>query len=101
MKCTIHGAARALLFSASALAVAMAGTALPRAAQAATNFLVMMDVSNSMWGQIESRPKIDIARDALEGILAEVGGQTELALIAWSRPLRPSKAVWRRTTTSC
>ncbi|MEJ1996042.1 MAG: VWA domain-containing protein [Limibacillus sp.] len=83
MKCTIRGAARALLFSASALAVATAGTALPRAAQAATNFLVMMDVSNSMWGQIESRPKIDIAREALEGILAEVGGETELALMAY------------------
>ena len=83
MKSTLRGAARALLLSATGLALTGGGALLAGPAQAATNFLVMMDVSNSMWGQIENRPKIDIAREALEGILAEVGGETQLALMAY------------------
>jgi hypothetical protein len=75
MKNAIRGGLAAVLFGIAAL---------PSGAQAATNnFLVVMDVSNSMWGQIGGRPKIDIARDAFNSILDELDEKTSVGLMAY------------------
>lgn len=45
--------------------------------------MIVMDASGSMWGQIEGRTKIEIARETLAGMLAGVPGDLELGLIAY------------------
>jgi len=44
------------------LAVAAIAAAVPGAAKAKTNLLFILDASNSMWGQVEGKPKIESAQ---------------------------------------
>ena len=44
---------------------------------------VIVDVSNSMWGQIGGRPKIDLAREALRGALADLPADVAVGLRAY------------------
>lgn len=58
----------------------------PLAAQetpSAGKTIVILDASGSMWGQIEGRPKIEIAREAIAGLLATLDPATELGLMAY------------------
>ena len=52
-------------------------------AQAADRIMVVLDASGSMWGQIDGKPKLEIARETLRKVLASVPDDTELGLIAY------------------
>ncbi len=52
-------------------------------AQAEGKSIIVLDASGSMWGQIDGRPKLEIAREALATVLATVPPDTELGLIAY------------------
>jgi hypothetical protein len=51
-------------------------------AQAEGRSLIVLDALGSMWGQIDGRAKLDIARDALASVLAGVDPASELRLMA-------------------
>ena len=42
---------------------------LTTAAMAADKAIIVLDASGSMWGQIDGRPKIEIARETLRRVL--------------------------------
>ncbi|MDA1184575.1 MAG: hypothetical protein O2930_08025 [Acidobacteria bacterium] len=44
---------------------------------------VILDVSNSMWGQVDGRAKIELAREALGGALADFPGDVPVSLRAY------------------
>lgn len=45
--------------------------------------IIVLDGSGSMWGQIEGRPKLEIAREALDQVLQGLPAETELGLMAY------------------
>lgn len=45
--------------------------------------IIVLDASGSMWGQIDGRPKLEIAREALGAVLAEMPPEAELGLMAY------------------
>ncbi|WP_022704803.1 vWA domain-containing protein [Pseudorhodobacter ferrugineus] len=45
--------------------------------------IIVLDGSGSMWGQIDGRPKLEIAREALAGVLTGLPATTELGLMAY------------------
>lgn len=47
------------------------------------NVMVVFDASGSMWGQIDGRPKISIAREVLTGVLNSLSGNTQMGMIAY------------------
>jgi Ca-activated chloride channel family protein len=55
--------------------------ALP--AHAEGRSIIVLDASGSMWGQIDGRPKLDIAREALAEVLGSIPADTELGLMAY------------------
>lgn len=58
-------------------------TAVPSATLAAEQTMIVLDASGSMWGQINGTPKLQIAREALATVLADMPAETELGLIAY------------------
>ncbi|KFN49484.1 hypothetical protein P873_10955 [Arenimonas composti TR7-09 = DSM 18010] len=64
-----------------ALALGLASAAAP-AAEPRPQSLLVLDASGSMWGQIDGRPKITIAREAIDRMLAEWSGG-DLGLMAY------------------
>ena len=44
---------------------------------------VILDVSNSMWGQIDGRAKIELAREALAGALVDLPADLPVGLRAY------------------
>lgn len=50
--------------------------------------LVVLDASGSMWGQIEGRPKLEIARETLAGALAALPADAEIGLMAYGHRRR-------------
>ncbi len=44
---------------------------------------IVFDASNSMWGQIDERPKIEIAREALAEFVSQWSGEADLGLLAF------------------
>ncbi|WRH61044.1 MAG: VWA domain-containing protein [Fuscovulum sp.] len=56
---------------------------LPYAALAEGKSIIVLDASGSMWGQIDGRAKLEIAREALAGVLAGIDPATELGLMAY------------------
>lgn len=51
--------------------------------QAAERSMLVLDVSGSMWGQIDGKPKIEIARDALKTLVADWPAAHEVGLVAY------------------
>jgi Ca-activated chloride channel family protein len=45
--------------------------------------IIVLDGSGSMWGQIDGKPKLEIAREALAEVLKTFPADTELGLIAY------------------
>jgi Ca-activated chloride channel family protein len=45
--------------------------------------IIVLDASGSMWGQIDGRAKLEIAREALSSVLAGIPADTELGLMAY------------------
>lgn len=52
-------------------------------AQAAERAIIVLDASGSMWGQIDGKPKLEIARQTLKNVLRTVPADMELGLIAY------------------
>ncbi|GHC45525.1 vWA domain-containing protein [Neogemmobacter tilapiae] len=65
---------------AAALTLAMVGGVM---AQEAGRSIIVLDASGSMWGQIEGRAKLEIAREALGEVLQSLPPDTELGLMAY------------------
>ncbi|MEO5321807.1 VWA domain-containing protein [Mesorhizobium sp. CC13] len=53
------------------------------AVHAAERAIIVLDASGSMWGQIDGKPKLEIARQALRSVLKTVPADTELGLMAY------------------
>jgi len=45
--------------------------------------IIVLDASGSMWGQIDGRPKLEIAREALAQVLSGIPAETEIGLMAY------------------
>ncbi len=56
---------------------------LPALGQAEGKSIIVLDASGSMWGQIDGRAKLEIAREALATVLAGIPAETEIGLIAY------------------
>ncbi len=53
------------------------------AASAADRAIIILDASGSMWGQIDGRPKLEIARETLKKVLPTIPADLELGLMAY------------------
>ncbi|MEO3386461.1 VWA domain-containing protein [Mesorhizobium sp. CAU 1741] len=51
--------------------------------QAADRTMIVLDASGSMWGQIEGKPKLEIARETLRTVLQTVPSDIALGLMAY------------------
>ena len=58
-------------------------TAVPSEEIDSSRLQVILDVSNSMWGQIDGRVKMDLAREALAAALADVPSPVSVGLRAY------------------
>lgn len=63
--------------------LALAAAALPALAHAEGRSILVLDASGSMWGQIEGRAKLEIAREALAAVVGEMPAETALGLMAY------------------
>ncbi len=45
-----------------------------------TNVMIILDASGSMWGKVEGKPKIQIAREVLKDLLPEFGTHMDIGL---------------------
>ena len=51
--------------------------------QQAPDIMIVFDASGSMWGQIDGRAKIEIARDTLSSVLSEATSDMQIGMIAY------------------
>ena len=58
------------------------------AASGEANVLFVLDLSGSMWGRVEERPKIEIAREVLDGVLADLPDYVAVGLVAYGHRSR-------------
>lgn len=56
---------------------------LTASAQAADRAIIVLDASGSMWGQIDGKPKLEIARETLKTVLQTIPQDLELGLMAY------------------
>lgn len=70
------------LFS-RALMILAASALLVGNAIAADRTIIVLDASGSMWGQIDGKPKLEIARETLKTVLQSVPADAELGLMAY------------------
>lgn len=63
------------------LSLVLALLAAPLMAQ--DRSIIVLDASGSMWGQIDGRAKLEIAREALGAVLSEMPPEAELGLMAY------------------
>ena len=50
--------------------------------------IIVMDGSGSMWGQIEGRPKLEIARETVAQVLTSIPAEQELGLMAYGHRVK-------------
>ena len=70
-------------FVTTLFAAALAGVLLAPTAHAEGKSIIVLDASGSMWGQIDGRPKLEIAREALGSVLSGLDPATEIGLMAY------------------
>lgn len=68
---------------AASLVACMLIGAMPGIAAAEGKSIIVLDASGSMWGRIDGRPKLEIAREALASVLAAIPAETEIGLMAY------------------
>lgn len=68
-------------FSSLSAALLSAVVAMPAAAQTTT--MIVMDGSGSVWGQIDGRTKLEIARETVADVLIDMPGDRVLGLMAY------------------
>lgn len=73
--------ARLMTCTLAATGLVLTLTALSYAQQA--DLMVVFDGSGSMWGQIDGRTKIEIARDTLSSVLSEAAADQNIGMIAY------------------
>ena len=71
-----------VLRSLACTAVATALLASPATADTSRTIIVM-DGSGSMWGQIDGRPKLEIARETVTEVLGTIQADQEIGLMAY------------------
>ncbi len=71
-------------------AMALATLPVPSRAQQAqqTDMMIVFDASNSMWGQIDGRAKVEIARDALSTVVRDLAPGTRLGMMVYGAERR-------------
>jgi hypothetical protein len=57
-------------------------------AMAQPDLMVVLDGSGSMWGQIDGRAKIELAREGLSSVLSEAGQDMQIGLMAYGHRQR-------------
>ncbi len=65
-------------------------TAVSSASFAGEQTMIVLDASGSMWGQINGKPKLQIAREALATVLEGLPADMQLGLIAYGHRTRGS-----------
>ncbi len=65
------------------LAVFLSQACLAAPLMAEGKSIIVLDASGSMWGQIDGRAKLEIAREALGSVLAGMDPATEIGLMAY------------------
>ena len=65
------------------IAVLLTQTLLTAPLLAEGKSIIVLDASGSMWGQIDGRPKLEIAREALGSVLSGLDPATEIGLMAY------------------
>ena len=65
------------------VALLSAALSLSFAAAAEERVVLVLDASGSMWGQIEGRSKIEIARETIAGLVGEWKPENRLGLVAY------------------
>ncbi len=71
----------------AALAVGLAFGA-SSTAQAASNMLIILDASNSMWGQVGGVAKIQTAKEVLADLLSDLPADTKVGLMAYGHRVK-------------
>ncbi|WP_309665823.1 VWA domain-containing protein [Tabrizicola sp.] len=61
----------------------LAALLAPAIACAEGKSIIVLDASGSMWGQIDGRAKLEIAREALGSVLAGIPAEAEIGLMAY------------------
>jgi len=74
-----------LLTAFAVVCLILAGAPAPVAAQSkdAGNVMLILDASGSMWGQVEGRTKIEIAREVVGDVLTDIGGKVNMGVITY------------------
>lgn len=70
--------------------VALTSIALCVPVHAADNLLFILDASNSMWGQVDGKAKITIAKDALTKLMSDIPDDMNVALMAYGHQKKDS-----------
>lgn len=65
------------------LATIALATGAAQASQPSENVIMILDESGSMWGQIEGKAKIEIARQAIDGLLNDWKNNVNLGVMAY------------------
>lgn len=75
----IFGVSFSLLFASTSLATEQS----PLEPSSNTKTMLLFDASGSMWGQLEGKPKIDIARETLSSVLSTWNEQHDLGVMVY------------------
>ena len=75
--------ARTITTGLALLAAPLTPMALAQDGSTPADTIVVFDGSGSMWGQIQGRSKIEIARDTLSSVLTEVPRDAKVGMIAY------------------
>ena len=62
--------------------------ALPASALAADTTMLVLDASGSMWGKVDGRTKVEIARDTIAGVVRDWPEKNALGLVAYGHRRR-------------
>ena len=72
-----------MMFSKPLVAAVLAQALLAAPLLAEGKSIIVLDASGSMWGQIDGRAKLEIAREALGSVLSGMDPATEIGLMAY------------------
>ena len=74
---------RSLLSQIAVCLVSMSLLLKAAPVQATERFVLLIDGSGSMWGQVDGKAKISILRTALESVLGQLDTQSEVGIVAF------------------
>ena len=73
---------RQLAFAFAVAIISIAHLAIPDRA-AAEDVMIVLDASGSMWGRIDGKPKISIAREVMSKVLSDLDGKANIGVITY------------------